>query len=328
VNCSIELRELAELGSSQDPASIRPDGATRSCLVASDNAGRFLMSGPVGGGQVFTYATDGHWLGSLGRAGEGPGEFGRNLAVALGLADSIYVVDNSQYRVSVLDPDGEFVRSFPIPGQALAFTVLSTGSLLFHFRPSGRPDDERSLFYIMDPLGQELTRFGTSTRAEAETDQWIVSSHPTGGFWTGSVWNYELHRWRSPESLAQTVTRQVDWFPADGKLSPEMYVSKPPPPQLMHIAVDHRGLVWTYSWVPDLNWSPNGSQPATPEWTRANFDTIVEVLDTDEGTVIAAVRLDEMLGHTCSGNLAYAVVATTTGDTRIEILEPQLVDNQ
>ena len=326
--CTIALVDVAELGSPDDPASVRPDGAARMCLVARHGAGRYLMSGPVGGGQVFVYSADGQWLESLGRAGEGPGEFGRNLALVPGPADSVYVVDNSQYRVSLLDPDGDFVRSFMIPGQAVAHAALASGNLLFHFRPSGRPGDDRALFHMMDPSGQPLARFGTSTREDVETDQWVVSSHPTGGFWTGSVWKYELFRWQNPDSLVQTVTREVDWFPPGGEWSPELYASEPPPPQLMHVTVDERGMVWTYSWVPDANWQPNESRPATPEWSRRNFDTIVEVIDLTEGSVIAAERSDEMLGHACKGNLAYAIVETAAGDMRVRVLEPRLIGRE
>jgi hypothetical protein len=142
------------------------------------------------------------------------------------------------------------------------------------------------------------------------------------------VWGYEFYRWASPDSLVETVTRQVDWFPSGGGLSAEMYVSEPPPPQLMNIVMDDRGLVWTYSWVPDRNWSPNEIQVPTPEWTRANFDTLIEVIDVKPGVVLAAARSDEMLGHACNDNLAYAVVETDTGDTRVLILEPRLLGHE
>lgn len=326
--CRIELRELATLGSPGDPASVRPDGAARICLVARDGTGGFLLSGPVGGGQIFSYGADGRWLRSFGRAGEGPGEFGRNLGVFVGAGDSIYVVDSSQFRVSLLDRDGRFVRSFAVPGPPVAYAALPSRDLLFHFRPSGRPDDARSLFYLMDPTGAEVARFGTSTGIEADIDQWVVSGHATGGFWSGSVWRYELYRWQGPDSLIQTVTREVDWFPPGGQLSPEIYVSEPPPPQLMHITVDDRGWVWTYSWVPDQNWSPNDSRSPTPEWTRANFDTMIEVIDVTAGRVLAAARSDEMLGHACNVNLAYAVVETDAGDTRVQVIQPVFVEGE
>ena len=68
--------------------------------------------------------------------------------------------------------------------------------------------------------------------------------------------------------------------------------------------------------MPDRNWSPNDSRPATPEWTRTNFDTVIEVFDAKAGIVLAAVRADEMLGPPSNDNLAYAVVETNAGDTR------------
>ncbi len=327
--CRIELREVARLGDAADPASVRADGGTMPCLVARDPGGGFLMSGPVGGGQVVRYDSEGRWSATLGRAGEGPGEFGRDLAVFIGSSDSIYVVDNSRYRISVFEPGGGFLGSFPMPDRAAASVPLSSGHLLLHFRPTDSTEGQEDLFHIVDPSGAEQARFGRSTRSPAEVDRWTVGAHPDGGFWAGSQWEYEFSHWTRSDSLIRTITRDVDWFPAGVEWSQErfsdLYVSEPAPPQLMHIATDDHGLVWTYSWVPDRNWAPNSVQLPTPDWTRRNFDTVIEVIDLEEGVVLAALRSDELLRHACSDHLAYSVVETEIGDTRVRVLEPTLV---
>jgi hypothetical protein len=58
------------------------------------------------------YDARGQHLGTIGRQGEGPGEF-RNLgALMRGLADTLIVYDNQARRFSVISPEPAFVRDF------------------------------------------------------------------------------------------------------------------------------------------------------------------------------------------------------------------------
>lgn len=56
----------------------------------------------------------GTWISTSGRSGEGPGEYQNVTSLVLGAADSLLVVDGMARRVSVLAPDGEFVRTFAV----------------------------------------------------------------------------------------------------------------------------------------------------------------------------------------------------------------------
>src|SRR5688500_3618678 len=53
-DCRIELRDLAMLGDSGDPASIR-DSQMNACVVSQLSSGEYVMGGSVGGGDLFVY---------------------------------------------------------------------------------------------------------------------------------------------------------------------------------------------------------------------------------------------------------------------------------
>ena len=53
--------------------------------------------------------------------------------------------------------------------------------------------------------------------------------------------------------------------------------------------------------------------------------TLLAVCSASLG-VIAQGRLDQTLGMVCGSHLMYAIVETAIGDTRVQVVEPRLVD--
>lgn len=62
---------------------------------------------------VKVLAPDGTLQDSIGRQGQGPGEFRHLRQLALARGDSLYVLDDRAVRVSVFAPDGDVARTFP-----------------------------------------------------------------------------------------------------------------------------------------------------------------------------------------------------------------------
>src|SRR5690606_37189528 len=67
------------------------------------------------GSDVRFYSADGLHLVTSGRAGDGPGEFRAPMKLSLLPGDSVAVFDLRAGRVSILDPQGAFVRDMPVP---------------------------------------------------------------------------------------------------------------------------------------------------------------------------------------------------------------------
>ncbi len=226
--CSIELVEVARLGADGDPVSIRPDVSNRPCMVARLPRQEWAVSGLIGGGELGVYDTTGALVRTIGRSGEGPGEYGTSLHVVVGPEGTVSVVDNTYLRLTTLR-DTQPLRTMRLPLRVQSLALLESGELLVHGRPSGATDDTGHRFTLVDMESGQLRSFGESDENLADLDQWVVGRGSQGGFWAASGWKYELHKWVNADSLEYALVRDhVDWFPSDNAYSDEMYVSEPP----------------------------------------------------------------------------------------------------
>jgi hypothetical protein len=129
-------------------------------LVFSDVAGATrLSSGAIvvaekTGGKVRFFDVAGRSTGSVGRTGTGPGEFRYVSWVGQCAADSVFVWDFAQTRVTVIGPTGEVARQYRIPPTPSAGPVPSMMSCSSTgvFAAIGRPHE------LAPPSG---TQFGS-----------------------------------------------------------------------------------------------------------------------------------------------------------------------
>jgi hypothetical protein len=72
----------------------------------------------------------GQFLRRVGRAGEGPGEFGFVRMLRVGPMDSVFAVDNALRRITRYSPDLEYAASTSFPGEPFDVEVLPSGGML------------------------------------------------------------------------------------------------------------------------------------------------------------------------------------------------------
>lgn len=237
--CRITVSRVATLGHADDPASPRPDAAVAGCSVGTTGDGAFLLSGVVGGGEILVYGRDGRVASSIGRPGEGPGEFGSNLRILVPAHDTIIVVDDSNARIVTTDLTGAVLSTFRTPGRVHSVARLVTGQILLHGRLSSGP--AQPLFHLLAADGGEVSSFGRTERQAWDTDQWVVAAGRSADYWAASMWEYELFRGHA-DSLASAVTREVDWFPSGVTWSRE-FLDSEPPPLITNLHEDDDGLL-------------------------------------------------------------------------------------
>ena len=106
--------------------------------------GSFVL-GSFGSHDLRRFTADGVHLWTVGREGEGPGEFAGLMQVAAGPGDTILTYDFRQRRISRFGPDGTFLDARPLEGPseggfAFVESLLPDGRTVFTFRVFGGAD--------------------------------------------------------------------------------------------------------------------------------------------------------------------------------------------
>ena len=102
---SLRLEEVLAIGSLADDES--SFGRIRD--IAWDSRGRLLVADDLGP-HLKVFEADGSHVLTVGREGEGPGEFSAPSRIVVDTSDSVYVWDAGQSRIHVFSPDLAFVR--------------------------------------------------------------------------------------------------------------------------------------------------------------------------------------------------------------------------
>jgi hypothetical protein len=152
----------------------RVSGATR----LSD--GRIVLANS-GSNELRWFDSHGGFLRSAGGSGGGPGEFLAMSGLLRLAGDSILAADFRQRRGSIYDPDGEFVRSIPIPPLQSPVARFDDGSYLL--LPGGFALGDQGPTRV-ERLPLDIHRFREGAR-EGELLQTLPGSEmvigPTGG---------------------------------------------------------------------------------------------------------------------------------------------------
>ncbi len=109
-----------ELWSQSGPADGDVWGLPRSLGVSSRHA--FVVDNQAD--QIHVVTLDGHLAGTLGRPGQGPGEYSRPVA-AVPTGEGTFIVDGGNRRIDIIDDDLTLVRSFG--SGKVAFSALPWG---------------------------------------------------------------------------------------------------------------------------------------------------------------------------------------------------------
>ncbi len=290
--CRILVRKELTLGGLDAP------GVGQQFCVARDAKGRFFVSNDNAGDEVGVYGPEGEFLRTLGRSGQGPGEWSWvNHIVAS--RDEIHLFDSGNARGSVFDLELNLVRTAPLPGDIKAVAVLADSSLVVNalfYTPEliGYP------LHTVDLTGRVVASFGYTgevfRRDQDRRARRKLSASGDHAVWAAHTYRYLIERWTVQGEKRLVLDRAVGWYPdGSGTISwnPE---NDPPPPSTAGLWEDGEGLLWVVVIVPDPDWrvglrrAPGGSGylPILNQY----HDTMIEVISPSSGEVLAAARLD------------------------------------
>jgi hypothetical protein len=130
--------------------------------------------------QMRLFEVSGEVIWSLGRRGEGPGEFRSFSAVGITLGDSVRVFDRTNRRITTLNPNGQPIGTLPLeevggrrPSSGARFTpngILVVPVSAGYTRPPSsdlRVERDSLTLYLLDSGGEELANLGTFLKEES-----------------------------------------------------------------------------------------------------------------------------------------------------------------
>jgi hypothetical protein len=235
----------------------------------------------------------------MGRRGSGPGEFEGIRNPLVGPGDSLHVGDPLLRRVTVIGPDLSVGRVST--GPHLPTIVLSNGSYVI----SRQIPTSEAIGYpvhLVGPDGTLLRSFGADTpqyRVDIRrlTNR-VVGPGPGETIWVAPPGRYVLERYdpRTGKKLARVVVRS-SWFTESA--APRFDERLRPDPIIEGLWQQDPGFVWVLLRDADERWEPpaeaNVMRSLTSHEYSRIYDWVLEAIDPEAGTVIAAKRFDDVL---------------------------------
>lgn len=198
-----------------------------------------IVVADAGSHQLRFYDASGRFASATGRQGGGPGEFRQLGFLRKTLGDSLVTYDYGERRVSMLAPDGRFVRSFALQraGPSLSprpIGVFGDGSILVvnsrSFRPGGQPSgvtSDTSLYVRYSSDGTLLDSIGRFFSGQmyvvGDERSVTVTSLPFARFasaaphgdhlYYGDKESYEIHVYAQDGRLTRIIRKRAGRLP-------------------------------------------------------------------------------------------------------------------
>ena len=309
-DCTITLDTVVTIGGLDGPGL---EILRSTSEIAVDRQGRILITeGRVP--QVYVFDATGSFLRTVGRAGEGPGEYAFISHVNAG-PRYIHVFD--MRRRTLLDYDFRPVRTDLVPVQVsyswvaesdvIAFTAdLPTrdaaGHPLHILRPSGEMSShggDESVY-----RGRNSSLAATSV-AGNETTLWLVQYHPN------RVVQWDV---AGEPKVTRVFDRVVEEF---DRHNPELW----PGAANLGSMFDEHGL-WIVWRAPESDWDPETSERPPERPMRTIVDSWVDLVDPSTGQTIARYRHDGFLkGFAPGSRYVFAYEESEAGVPYVHLME-------
>lgn len=325
--CTLSLEKVAVVGSASD-AELLPEYGRM--LQLAD--GGFVVA-QTGGttGQLLRYDRAGKHVGTVGKLGDGPGEYRSVQSIVQARGDSVSLMGGR--RITTISVASGRGRSEPVTLQAFFHLVLTDGRMVVNSMAQGD-----AKFALLTPVSQVSSRFGpvppmvVLPRQNGRTigdpyATWVaMAPSPSGGFWAGTVYyGHRLQKLAPSGQVLFETARKPSWFPSftyadiDEKIYRLGELRTPRPTVMGAVGVTPTGQVITLSRVADAKWKadPKAPPPNPPggEYPVENLvptggidryvDSVLELYRESDGAFLGSWRSDTALGQMMPNGLIY-----------------------
>jgi len=325
--CTVSLEKVAVVGSASD-AELLPEYGRM--LQLADGGFVVAQSGGTMG-PLLRYDRTGKYVGTVGKLGDGPGEYRSVQSIVQARGDSVSLMGGR--RITTISVASGRGRSEPVTLQAFFHLVLTDGRMVVNSMAQGD-----AKFALLTPVSQVSSRFGpvppmvVLPRQNGRTigdpyATWVaMAPSPSGGFWAGTVYyGHRLQKMAPSGQVLFETARKPSWFPSFtyADIDEKMYrlgeLRTPRPTVMGAVGVTPAGQVITLSRVADAKWKadPKAPPPNPPggEYPVENLvptggidryvDSVLELYRESDGAFLGSWRSDTALGQMMPNGLIY-----------------------
>jgi hypothetical protein len=145
--------------------------------------------------------------------------------------------------------------------------------------------------------------------------------------WAGFPGRYILQRWNVTTGSKEVEwSRRVDWFPESAEPGTAYSPERPPQTVLLDLREASPTRLWTLTAVADANWKKHLRRRVGPEGPfygvtsyTGFYDTMVELIDTLTGRVVATRRVDAFLRGFVDDNHVFSIEIDSDGVAQNDI---------
>lgn len=261
----------------------------------------------------------GRLLGTIGRPGDGPGEF-RHVVDLFRSGDSILVFQLGG-KVSSISPQLEVTHVAAVPGMIHRGWVKPSSELVLMGRFPAAPHAPLHRFRHGRAIGSLGAEDTVRSAERPSLTQRHVAVNDDGTLWLVRPDRYELELYDSAGALLQVYRRNAPWFP-DREF--EMAESpQPPSPFIVGLQISAAGDLIVLARVANEPFDsslPRGEGVRlTPDYTLRLYDGIVEVIDPHAEAVVASHRSDMPFQGFASQDKLYSLREDEEGLVVIDI---------
>jgi DNA-binding beta-propeller fold protein YncE len=109
--------------------------------VAWDSRGNIYVTDGIGGSRIAKFSPEGRFITNFGGDGDGPGQFDGIRGIAIDAQDNLYVADEGNRRIQVLDSNGNFRRQMTGFGTPMAVCITPAPNQMLYVSNSNPPND-------------------------------------------------------------------------------------------------------------------------------------------------------------------------------------------
>ncbi len=276
-----------------------PGGAVHSRFtIAMDSSRRYWVSSHMARGAIDVFSNAGLFLHRIEPETDGADQFGyvRNVVWGQG---GMNVHDEGANVVRVMDESLRVLSETPLPENTYDVGVLR--GLYAVSSEIRSPSRVGFPLHLIEPSGSVTRSLGKGEKAYvAGTNLNRAISVRADTLWTTAVDDYVIEAYAREGTVTFRARRPVDWLSPSP--APKRRGEAHPRAGILDLRARKDGFLMVLlerpdpQWERGVEWSADRSRYAIVDWHRY-VDTVVELIDTRGGEVIASSRFDQRIAR-------------------------------